>query len=191
MRIILEGPDNGGKTSLGRELVDALSGRVTYHMAGDPPRDYAHELECMEQQYEICKRDGVILDRVTSISQQIYNPSTDPSVIDARMAGLSLLLSTSTVIIYCRPSNEVLSRTEEFTWREGETEEHRQKIINNQMEFVRRYDEFMRGIPCLHYDYEDPFRGTLVRTIINAMLGEQFSVSMIYHLMTEGFKTWK
>lgn len=154
MRLILEGPDNAGKTTLARRLADACGGEVLrYFHPGGRPESIHEELNCLEdQQMHLCG-GSVILDRVTAISQRVYNP--DPQFDARRAQAWRKMQIQCPVVLYCRPSNDRLLRTQDFTWREGETDEHKEKIIRGQHEFVQRYDALFASIPCVSYDWAD------------------------------------
>lgn len=170
MRLILEGPDNAGKTSLANRLVAHVSGLRYFHPGGRPV-DFDHEVRCMEEQFDLLSTSAnFIIDRITAISQQIYNP--DKTYDDLRMSEREAIIALNPVIVYCRPSTDRLLRTQDLTWREGETEEHKQKIIRNQHDFVKRYDEMFAKIPCISYDYEDEAHRELIFTkLVNAFRG--------------------
>lgn len=183
MRLILEGPDNAGKTSLANRLRNHVS--VRYFHPGGRPVDFDHEVRCMEEQFDLLSTSvNLIIDRITAISQQIYNP--DPAHDDLRMSEREAILTLNPVIVYCRPSTDKLLRVQDLTWREGETEEHKEKIIRNQHTFVQRYDELFAKIPCISYDYEDePHRELIFTKLVNAFKGsiadEQWFTGLMYY----------
>ncbi len=162
MRLILEGPDNAGKTSLANRLAEACGPEKAkyFHPGGKPPSLDA-ELLCIEEQFNLLNGEGsIIMDRITPISQQVYNPS--PSLDMTRRIHLERFLALEPVIIYCRPSTDKLMRVQDFTWRDDETEEHKQKIIRNQHLFIDRYDHIMAGVPCVAYNYEDTITAKMI-----------------------------
>jgi GTPase SAR1 family protein len=151
MRIILEGPDNAGKTTLANRIKHALGPRVDYFHPGGKPDDLEAEALCIEVQLDTLRASSsIIMDRCTPISQVVYNP--DPELVGWRDHMWQRYLELDIVLIYCRPSTDRLLRVQDLTWREGETEEHKQKIIANQHTFVQRYDAIMQGKPNLSYE---------------------------------------
>jgi hypothetical protein len=80
-------------------------------------------------------------------------------------------LREDVLIIYCRPSTDRLLRVQDLTWRDGETEEHRQKIINNQHIFVDRYDAIMTTVPCITYDFDHSSAEVIFTKLVKAMNG--------------------
>ena len=154
MLIILEGPDNSGKTSLANRIVHELGPKVNYFHPGGRPSDLDAEGLCIEQQLAALScGHPVIMDRCTPISQQVYNP--DPQLKGWREHMWQRYVALGVLVIYCRPSTDRLLRVQDLTWREDETEEHKQKIIRNQHVFVKRYDDLMPTIPNISYDFED------------------------------------
>lgn len=171
MRLILEGPDNAGKTTLAHRIVDAIGHRVVYHHPGGRPATVDAELDCVTFQHKLLSTvQNVVHDRVTCISQQVYNP--DEELDTARNTALDHLIKIpDLVIIYCRPPTDRLMAVEEFTWREGETDEHMQKIIRGQHTFIERYDALMQKVPCISYNYKEPHAEILYTKIVQAMNG--------------------
>jgi thymidylate kinase len=161
MIFILEGPDNAGKTTLARQWQDALADKIKYFHPGGKPDNMWAEKNCMDEQLEtVFTQDNIILDRVTAISQQVYNPHATYNV--ERDAYLQKMLKKPVVIIYCRPSDDRLMRTEDFTWRDEETEEHKQKIIRNQHQFIKNYDNLMQHTPHVTFNHEDSLMAQMI-----------------------------
>lgn len=180
MRVILEGPDNAGKTSLARAIVQACP-EVKYHHPGGKPENFDHEQACVVEQTKWLYADHCIVDRITPISQQVYNAD---SVLDRiRQLELQALLDMKPVVIYCRPSIDRLMRFEDFTWRDGETEEHKQKVISRQHEFIERYDRIMQTVPNLCYDFDSSTADLIRSKLINAFKGSGADEAWFYGIM--------
>lgn len=161
MRIILEGPDNAGKTTLANRIIDQVGDFTLYHHPGGKPVGMAAEEQCVLDQKEWLGHTRVIVDRVTPISQRVYNPHPEHDV--TRVARWWEMCDRfRPIVIYCRPSTDKLLRVQDLTWREGETEEHKQKIITNQHVFVERYDAIFAKIPHVHYDFEQEGAAALI-----------------------------
>ena len=182
MRILLEGPDNAGKTSLAMRLVEALGDKkVRYFHPGGRPETLQDEINCLNEQYSVLKENQCILDRCTAISQQVYNPD---GMDHTRQQAMLSMMAMAPTVIYCRPSTDKLMRVKEFTWRDGESEEHKQKIISNQHMFIERYDAIMSKLPCVAYDYEDePHREIIFTKLVNAFNGEAADQLWFYNLV--------
>ena len=167
MIIILEGPDNAGKTSLAKHLEQ--HSRAGYFHPGGRPVNWDTESACLYEQLSIAIGCGsVIIDRATCISQTIYSPNTD---FDLLRATFRQAMLDHCVLIYCRPSNERLMDVGNFTWRAEETEEHRQEIILNAHTFIERYDTLMQTIPCISYDFADMYAPAIRAKAVAALSG--------------------
>ena len=182
MRVILEGPDNAGKTTLAKRLIEALGEQLTYFHPGGKPVDFDHETRCMSEQLHILQRfKRVIMDRITPISQRVYNPD---EVLDRiRASTMDEFLREDVLIIYCRPSTDRLLRVQDLTWRDGETEEHRQKIINNQHIFVDRYDAIMTTVPCITYDFDHSSAEVIFTKLVKTMNGSLDDINWFKNLI--------
>lgn len=180
MKLLLEGPDNAGKTTLARAVHDASQHTFYFHPGGKP-KDLADEVKCIETQLQVLNNDRVIMDRCTPISQMVYNP--DPNQDIFRRQQLRHYMQDDIIVIYARPSTDRLMRVQDLTWREDETEEHKQKIIQNQHTFIQRYDKVMAEIPCVSYDFEDSFANTIRIKLIQAMNGSMADFHWFRNLM--------
>lgn len=177
MRIIIEGPDNGGKTTLANTLLAEQAGLI-YHHPGGRPADAAAEAKCLhEQMTMVMRHDKLLMDRCTAISQQVYSPHAvrDPE----RKAHLKNLIDEGVLFVYCRPGTDWLMSFEHFTWREGETEEFKQEIIAKQHVFIERYDELMRTVPHIHFDYRGDEASAIIKHIVLAISGNQTSINLL------------
>ena len=150
MAIILEGPDAAGKTSLGR----LLSGQFGMNLivSGGAPRSKEEVIQFCEMQMSHLDQLDAVIDRVTPISHPIYNPVYRNSDL-LKDYLIKMLEHKQVLIVYCRPPTEALMRPEKHQWKDYDTEEHKQKVLNNQMVFIELYDELFQKIPHLHYDY--------------------------------------
>lgn len=173
MRIILEGPDNAGKTAFANRCKHTLGPRVDYFHPGGKPADIEAEGQCVEEQlYTLANSSAIIMDRCTPISQRVYNPDTELDKWRAHM--WQRYFELRVLVIYCRPSTDHLLRVQDLTWREGETEEHKQKIIQNQHIFVQRYDALMQTIPNICYDWGDQSHAEIIfHQALNALQGKE------------------
>lgn len=168
MKIILEGPDNAGKTTLAQKLcIEAKS--LRYYHPGGKPAGLKEETDFCIQQIAMLSTDDILMDRCTPISQQVYNP--DKMADLTRNKYLAEMRFKGPVFIYCRPSTDRLMRTDLFTWREGESEEHKQKIIEGQHTFIGRYDAIMQRVPHIAYDFESPMADVIFTKLLAAIRG--------------------
>lgn len=171
MRYILEGPDNAGKSTLARSLQDECHANVSYNHPGGPPASIEEEFKCLEDQYNLLSKfNFIIQDRVTCVSQQVYNP--DEALDPVRRLNLDRLLAIpDLILVYCRPSNDRLMRVQDLTWRPEESEEHKQKIIRNQHTYIDRYDAVIAACPHVLYDYESSDAALVKNLLLNAIDG--------------------
>lgn len=183
MRFILEGPDNAGKTTLANSIKHLLGPRVEYYHPGGKPDDLDAEGLCIEQQLEaLMTHSNIIMDRCTPISQRVYNP--DPQLEGWREHMWERYVALGVTVIYCRPSTDKLLRVQDLTWRDGETDEHKEKIIRNQHTFVQRYDALMQGIPNLSYDFEDKAHSNIILgKMVQALGGESEAIEWFHNLI--------
>lgn len=152
MAIILEGPDAAGKTTLARILRDQFG---LEHLAnGGAPTDDFQLFNYCDNQLKACERRNVIIDRISPISHPVYHPEyVDNKVLKGYLH--SMLNRPYTIVVYCRPPLEALMRPEKHEWKDYDTEEHKQKVLNNLQAFIESYDNIFRRIPHLAYDYTD------------------------------------
>lgn len=189
MHLILEGPDNSGKTTLAKKLVAMCrsEANVEYWHAGGPPTTVQAELDCLRDQFEMVANGHprqFIIDRVTCISQQVYNPDTIMHP-NRQQALLQLSMHRNCFIIYARPSTDKLLRSDDMTWRAEEPEEHRQKILCNLHTFVQGYDRVMSAVRCIQYDYEDPNSQLLIDMALMALHGSQDARNWFEKIITQ------
>jgi hypothetical protein len=175
-QIVLEGPDNSGKSTLARALLDVAPSYHYYHPGG-PPADEVEEDQFISNQILMAHaKTPILFDRITPVSQLVYAPRPERQAV--RVGAVSEILNTS-VLVYCRPSTDCLMRFEKFTWREGESEAHKQLIIRNQLTYVQRYDQTMEGFSHVTYDFEDePAAKALEVALMALMRGDREIIDM-------------
>ena len=152
MALIIEGPDNAGKTTLAKQLSEVL--RIPIHHPGGAPKGSEHELSCMVSQLELCS-ENIILDRVTCISQPIFNTHRHDAV-DNPLFGTFLRRMIDTpgcVIIYCRPDDKEVLNMFKHEVKPHDSPAHIQYIEENQASFVKSYDLVMSLLPHIKYNY--------------------------------------
>lgn len=180
MNFILEGPDNAGKTTLANYLLREARCAKYFHPGG-PPSDYVGETRCMEEQLDrLVDSNVMILDRCTPVSQMVYNSAIQHD--DDRMR-VAHEFRKFAVFVYCRPTTDRLLRVQDLTWRAGETDEHKEKIISRQHEFVQRYDKVMALIPCVSYDYDSPLCSAVPEMMVKALQDDRSAVEWFNKLI--------
>lgn len=149
MAIILEGPDAAGKTTLARWLVDMGMEIV---VTGGAPRSLEALIQHCHRQVNACEDRRNVIDRISPISHPIYNPAYRGNEMLAVYLGM-MINRDDVVVVYCRPPTDALMKPEKHQWKDYDTEEDKQKILNNQMVYIDLYDEAFAAIPHVCYDY--------------------------------------
>lgn len=183
--IILEGPDHSGKTTLAKYLCD-VTGTRYYHPGGAPADVQAERAFLIDQQKLIDSFHPIVMDRVTCVSQRVYN--SDKMMDQERSIHFELMTRSQFVfVVYCRPPNEHLMDVANFTWRQEETEEHRQKIITRAFEWVESYDHIMTKTPCVHYDFKDKVAANALKiALIGALTEDALQMQWLRTLQMRG-----
>ena len=136
MSIILEGPDGGGKTTLGLQLAEKLG---MIHKPSEGPEKYPGEINERIKRYAIIDDSRFIYDRHPCISQVAYavnvhaQTTPDADLIEAFYA------RTDQLIIYCRPNTAEVVHTANREW---DTPEFTAAINKNFDGLMRWYDEW-------------------------------------------------
>lgn len=122
---------------------------IRYYASGGPPKTPEEMIKFCEDQLLLARQDKIIIDRITPISQIVYN-SDKLSFQDleylADMCDI-ILRQEACTLVYCRPSNEHLLNPKSHDWKEYDTPEHIEKILNNQARFITTYDQLMSTKP--------------------------------------------
>lgn len=151
MAIILEGPDAAGKTTLGRQLAN-MGMRLI--VSGGAPKSPKEVEEYCEMQLLACNDVHAVLDRITPISHPIYNPVYKESLLLFSYMD-RMVRRADVIVVYCRPPVEALMRPEKHQWKDYDTEAQKQKILANQMEYIKAYDTVFGNVPHMSYDYTE------------------------------------
>lgn len=145
MAVILEGFDNSGKSTLAKKF-----GLEIVH-PGPAPKTWGEEQTCLETQLRAA-RLPIVMDRVTCISSQVYK---GPLFDKKYMEYLDQMVYTRhCVIIYCRPSIDVIMNMSNHDVKQYDTKEHLAKIQKNARHYVELYDKLFKSTPHLFYDYK-------------------------------------
>jgi hypothetical protein len=160
MIIVLEGPDNAGKSTLGRKLSADLSMDLIH--PGGPPKHIVEVIaRCQEQllTFQLSTEVDFIYDRITCISDMIYRGRDEYKRIFEIYQG-QLRTAKNVIIIYCRPSDERVKDFSDHVKKDHETDEVVQHAVANVDRIVDEYDVLMnafandRHITALKYDFE-------------------------------------
>lgn len=141
MRIILEGPDGLGKSSLSKELSRDLH-KLVFWSAG-PPGTFDAVRKCCEDQFNMKNK---IFDRVTCISERCYNMN-----ISTRHKKLLHKFRNATIknsiVIYC---TALVPEADDGL----RNKEHDKMVRDNFEEIKRRYKNLMSIIPHIKYNFQ-------------------------------------
>lgn len=160
MIIILEGPDNAGKSTLGNMLSVDLG--ISLVHPGGPPKNIVEVINrCYEQAntFSLSSEVDFIYDRVTCISDMIYRGKPEYNKMFT-VFHYQLKLMKNVVIIYCRPSDERVKNFDDHIQKDHEDASVVQHAKDNVDRIVSEYDAFMNSImynlnyTVLRYDFE-------------------------------------
>ena len=144
MAIILEGFDGAGKSTLASKL------KFPVKHAGGPPKTLEQLKKNLREQMEECG-NRVILDRVTCISHQVYGGNMYDNSL---MAYLHAMMDCkNSVLVYCRPPDEVLFDFSKHEVKEHDSAEHIEDLKQNMRTYIDRYDQLMSKVTHVRYDY--------------------------------------
>lgn len=132
MNIVLEGPDNSGKSTLARYLGERLQ-RPVIHSEG--PDKYPGEIDERVRRYE--RFENVLFDRHPCVSQAIYGRKR----ASAQLVHTDLIIRfymSRPVFVYCREWQGL----DGHVVKEHDTEEHLKSIAENHEWIVRQYERW-------------------------------------------------
>ena len=144
--IIIEGPDNSGKSTLAKNLSIALKIKI-WHSPGPNTKEQLYDsMDFVMEQEEL------ILDRVPCISEQIYGPVLrGKNLLQDTDLLEKLIEEKDPIFIYCRPSTDIIV-SKRMQFRPEETEDHKRKVIEEIYTLITVYDTCMQGVPHILYN---------------------------------------
>lgn len=149
--IILEGPDNSGKSTLAHLLSKELSMAVIH--PGSAPGNKAEELKMILSQLSLMDAP-VIHDRVTFISNMVYNIFRGENT-GTNYGRYCREIRPPSKIIFCRPEYSDLLSMDNHVIKDYDTRSHIDMINKNAIQIVTAYDYIMQFIPHIKYDYRN------------------------------------
>jgi hypothetical protein len=149
--IILEGPDNSGKSTLAKLF--KMRGFAVVHPGGAPSSPQQEEDMMLAQANNAALQ--IVHDRVTCISNPIYNLYRGDSKPDMRYGyWLSeTLAKPGCVLVYCRPPIENMLNFATHEAKAHDSAEHLKMIESNAINLIKSYDLMMSFVPHIQYDY--------------------------------------
>lgn len=139
--IIIEGPDNSGKTTLGAKLQRDLEIPLLHSIR--PPKS-SDEQQVLQHSYAQLTPKRVILDRVYAISEPIYGPICRGKSDLGKLGENALmdLMSRDYLVIYCRPLDKVILKNDGRDQMEG--------VLENHEAIIRAYDRAFEDLCAFH-----------------------------------------
>jgi predicted AAA+ superfamily ATPase len=143
--IIVCGMNGSGKTTLAKELTKHFD--KTYYHSGLGPNNALELLSCLNTQIAMID-SGVILDRTTLFSEQVYG---NGRIIENRfLDNLAKELSDRYILIYCNHVGNIVLK-------DKYSEIHKVQLIKDNILLRDRYDEVMAFHDVIYYDYETDY----------------------------------
>jgi len=187
MPIVIEGPDNAGKSSLANDIATRLGGLVIH--AGPPVSDYskmAKDIAQMDLDLANPEHRNDVFDRAACISESVYQNHCGADDL-ALTGGIQRLLARDTILIYCRPPSSTLMDFSTHLTKAYDTEETMQKIVDNAHLYIERYDEVFSKIPHINFSWIDAVDNkNWYNSFINATVSYTRDMAA-YKAVTEGF----
>lgn len=128
MHIVLEGPDNSGKSTLARFLSDTLNLPV---QASEGPEKFPGEINQRVSGYLQLPR--TIFDRHPCVSQEIYRHYNGTTSIN--QANLNYFYNSCPIFIYCDTSRDLKTHVV----KDHDSKEHLELLRLNHTEIVLQY----------------------------------------------------
>jgi len=169
MNIVLEGPDNSGKSTLARQIANA-TGRQVFSSEG--PEKYPGEL--LERVERYSKLDGVIFDRHPFVSDIIYSRYRDRS---SSLAGPNeeLFYAEKPLFIYCDPLDRGFADHER---KAHDSDDHLNMLTRHEHDLINDYRQWALQKATIWFRIGDD-----VERIIRFCLGEFDPVQDVQQFM--------
>jgi hypothetical protein len=149
MSIIIEGPDNSGKSTLCGKLSELTGMDIKW--AGGPPKDVYEAIDSLNRMVGYIK-DNCNLDRCFPIGELVYGVCIREKSLVSMATCKSLIGDTR--IVYCRPRTELILNFDSHNLSECDTAEHLEKVKTNAEKILNKYDEVMEELGAIRFDYE-------------------------------------
>lgn len=170
--ILVEGPDNSGKSTLVRQLIKEFDLLECSRPHGPPKTP----TELLSRATSILlKQDDkkYITDRHPLFGEDIYGPIlrnrnmwTEIQEEYDRLKNMLLTSSTEglTYIIYCRPPDEVVLNLNTHEVKDYDTPQHLKALYHNADKVLKAYDEKIEPLADFTYNYKDKYSYDLLIT---------------------------
>lgn len=134
--VVLEGPDNGGKSTLAQYLSPRLQLPIQ-HSGG--PEQYPGEINTRVRKY-LDYKQAHIFDRHPCISQEIYRTIRNTNNGEVDVGLIKEFYATQPLLIYCRPLLTELGDNHIPKHNAYDTEQHLREIKDHYSRLVVMYD---------------------------------------------------
>lgn len=153
MKIIVVGMDNTGKTTLCKSLANKLG--FTHVDPMGPGKSREEMLDNI--MYYLNKSNGVIFERFSIFEELVYG-KTLRGVSKFNYQDIEMIKRYNLVIIYCRPSNEVICNFGDREQMEG--------VIEKKEALIKAWDNLiydtLEGFKIIKYDWTKDKLGNLL-----------------------------
>lgn len=164
--IIVEGPDNSGKSTLIQWLKKELPLIEVKHGRHGPPvnsKDIVERTEILIKKSIDYNTKAIIVDRFSLIGESIYGPILRGEDLWVKVPHDKIRLQKALraldpFYIYCRPDKSVIMDLKNHQIKDYDTEEHVLNITKNQELIIDAYDNYFTNLSPSHfyrYNYKD------------------------------------
>lgn len=143
MKIVVEGYDATGKSTLAQALAEML-GLDLVEAGPKPPSDLDAICDGINQ----LRMKNVVHSRITPVSRQAYQFDISDYHRSTLSDILARFVDIGAIFIYC-----VNTDNEDHELKDYDTPEHIEHITSNKSTICEHYDVLMEGIPHIRYDF--------------------------------------
>lgn len=148
MKVILEGPDNAGKSTLAKAIGD----KFNWPIIGSEGREkYPGEINERIKRYMDLHQNNVIYDRHPCVSQEIYRVLHGKSAVETDL--IKQFYESEPLFIYCRPA--VGRGMKGHIARDDDSPEYLQMLEKKYGDLLRLYDAWALNHAQVVYRIED------------------------------------
>jgi len=170
--IIIEGPDNSGKSTLGAYLQKNLQVPLVHSIKPDPAWNFS---QALEQSIMQLLPQRLIRDRTYAISEYVYGPICrgGSALGPMHQKALENLMHYGHLIIYCRPPDNVILNNGDREQMEG--------VVENHLAIIHRYDRLINELEScgvlkvIKYDYTKSSAVEMGRILHEAQMHQHYA----------------
>lgn len=159
--IIVEGPDNSGKSTLITYLSQRFGLKKFKNIRSGPPVNAADLYSRTRYMVEQCiktRSNNFILDRLNLISETIYGPICRgkdlwQSIYKDKQDLLTSISNMHPFYIYCRPPIEKILDMSTHQEKEYDTPEHLMKVNGELKSIIQAYDNYFASFEGDYYHF--------------------------------------